>query len=80
MNIRKCCILYLHDNHGSFAIAPYLDAHGETDWGLRRSNQLFLNQRRYDALLRSVWLGHGIPSFIARKLEAEVNNGGWETM
>lgn len=80
INIRKCCVLYLHNGHGSFAAAPYLDKHGETDYGLRRNRQLFLNQRRYDALLRTTWLQHGIPSIISRKLEADINNGGWETM
>lgn len=35
INIKKCCVLYLHNKHGSFATAPYLDKHGETDWGLR---------------------------------------------
>ncbi|KAL7268027.1 E3 ubiquitin-protein ligase ubr1 [Rhizina undulata] len=80
INIRKCCVLFLHHGHGSFAVAPYLDRHGETDWGLRRNRRLFLNQRRYDALLRTVWLQHGIPSVISRKLEADINNGGWETL
>jgi E3 ubiquitin-protein ligase UBR1 len=47
---------------------------------IRRNRQLFLNQRRYDALLRNVWLQHGIPSIISRKLEADINNGGWETI
>lgn len=35
INIRKCFVLYLHNGHGSFTSAPYLDKHGETDWGLR---------------------------------------------
>jgi hypothetical protein len=45
----------------------------------RRSRQLFLNQRRYDMLIRNVWLQHGIPSVISRKLEAELNTGGWDS-
>jgi E3 ubiquitin-protein ligase UBR1 len=31
-------------------------------------------------MLRTMFLSHGIPSYIARKLEAEINNGGWETI
>lgn len=80
LNIRKCCVLYLHNQNGSFNPAPYLDKYGEPDAGLRRGRQLFLNQKRYDALYRNVWLQQGIPTTIARKLEADINNGGWETM
>ncbi|KAI9673882.1 MAG: hypothetical protein M1817_002088 [Caeruleum heppii] len=80
INIRKCTVLYLHDRLGSWHTAPYLDKHGEVDAGLRRNRQLFLNQKRYDALLRNVWLQHGIPTTISRKLEADVNAGGWETI
>ncbi|KAG0643765.1 hypothetical protein HOY80DRAFT_1031954 [Tuber brumale] len=80
INIRKGCVLYLHNGHGSYGPAPYLDKYGETDWGLRRNRQLFLNQRRYDALMRNTWLQHGVPSVISRKLEADINSGGWETL
>lgn len=48
--------------------------------GLRHGRQLFLHQKRYDTMLRNLWLSHGVPSFIARKLEADINNGGWETI
>ncbi|KAE8554921.1 hypothetical protein EYB25_003468 [Talaromyces marneffei] len=80
INIRKCTVLYLHNHNGSWHYAPYLDKHGEVDPGLRRNRQLILNQKRYDKLLRDVWLSHGIPTTISRKLEAEINNGGWETI
>ncbi len=80
INVRKCMILYLHGRNGSWSHAPYLDKHGEVDPGLRRNRQLFLSQKRYDALLRNVWLQHGIPTMISRKLEADMNNGGWETL
>lgn len=80
IHIRKCNVLYLHAGNGSWTNAPYLDKHGEVDPGLRRNRQLFLNQKRYDALLRNVWLQHGIPTTISRKLEADTNNGGWETL
>ncbi|KAI1374121.1 hypothetical protein F4677DRAFT_461677 [Hypoxylon crocopeplum] len=80
INIRKCAIFYLHRTSGSFSNAPYIDKYGEVDFGLRHGRQLFLNQKRYDSMLRSMWLSHGIPSFISRKLEADINNGGWETI
>ncbi|KAF2457444.1 hypothetical protein BDY21DRAFT_343857 [Lineolata rhizophorae] len=80
INIRKCMVLFMNQGNGSWAVAPYLDKHGEVDPTLRRHHQLFLNQRRYDALLRAVWLNHGIPSTIARRLEGDINNGGWESM
>ncbi|KAF1916156.1 hypothetical protein BDU57DRAFT_447866 [Ampelomyces quisqualis] len=80
IHIRKCMVLFLNLDHGTWAVAPYLDKHGEVDPTLRRHHQLFLNQRRYDALLRKVWLEGGIQSLIARRLEGEINNGGWESM
>ncbi|EMR62184.1 putative e3 ubiquitin-protein ligase ubr1 protein [Eutypa lata UCREL1] len=80
INIRKCAIIYLHRTSGSFSNAPYIDKWGETDVGLRHGRQLFLNQKRYDSMIRDMWLRHGIPSFISRKLEADINNGGWETI
>ncbi|KAJ5833061.1 hypothetical protein N7474_001372 [Penicillium riverlandense] len=80
INIRKCTVLYLHNHNGSWHFAPYLDRHGEVDPGLRRNRQLILNQKRYDRLLRDVWLSHGVPATISRKLESEINNGGWESL
>jgi E3 ubiquitin-protein ligase UBR1 len=59
---------------------PYIDRYGEVDMGLRHGRQLHLHQRRYDSTLRALWLGHGVPSFISRKLEADISNGGWETL
>ena len=46
----------------------------------RRNRQLFLNQKRYDAFLRTVWLQHQIPTIIARRLEPDFNTGGWDTL
>ena len=69
-------------SHGSFFPAPYLTKHGETDSGLRSKHQLILNQKRYDKLLRDTWLmtNGSVWSTISRKLESEVNAGGWETL
>ncbi|EFX03776.1 ubiquitin-protein ligase e3 component [Grosmannia clavigera kw1407] len=80
LSIRKCCIFYLHRLSGSYGYAPYIDKYGEVDLGFRHGRPLLLNQRRYDLMLRAVWLSHGIPSFISRKLEMDINNGGWETV
>lgn len=80
LNIRKCMVLFMHGTHGSFTNAPYLDKHGEPDPTMRRHHQLYLNQKRYDKLLRDVWLNHMIPSVISRKLEGDMNPGGWETL
>jgi len=80
INVRKCMVLFLHGNNGSWANAPYLDKHGEADPTLRRHHQLFLEQKRYDRLFRDVWLQHGIQSAVSRRLESDINTGGWETL
>ncbi|KAL9623663.1 MAG: hypothetical protein Q9160_002119 [Pyrenula sp. 1 TL-2023] len=80
LNIRKCTVLFTHHENGSWYHAPYLTRHGEVDPGLRQHHQLILNQKRYDRLIRDVWLNHGVCSVISRKLEGDVNNGGWETI
>lgn len=80
INIRKCCVLYLSRGSGSYSHAPYVDRYGEVDMFLRSGRQLFLHQKRYDSMLRGLWLSHGVPSFISRKLEADINNGGWDTL
>lgn len=33
--VRRCAILYLAAGNGSFGQAPYLDVHGEVDYGMR---------------------------------------------
>ncbi|KAJ6445707.1 ubiquitin-protein ligase E3 component [Purpureocillium lavendulum] len=80
LNVRKCSTVYLFRQSGSFAAAPYIDKYGETDPQLRHGRQLFLNQKRYDSMIRNTVLNHGVPSLISRKLEAEINNGGWDTL
>ncbi|KAL1310949.1 hypothetical protein AAFC00_001172 [Neodothiora populina] len=80
ISIRKCMVLFLHNSHGSWFHAPYLDRHGEVDPTLRRHHQLFLNQKRYDRLIREAWLSGGVQSVISRRLEGDMNTGGWETL
>ncbi|GIZ49057.1 hypothetical protein CKM354_001209700 [Cercospora kikuchii] len=65
---------------GCYLQAPYLDRWGETDPTLRRHQQLFLNARRYEKLVREVWLGGMTQTVVSRKLEGDVNPGGWETL
>ena len=80
VSIRRCYVFYAHRMSGSFGAAPYVDRYGESDLGFRHFRQLFLHPRRYDAALRNVWLSHGVPNYISRRLEADINNGGWETL
>lgn len=80
LNVRRCSIVYLFRLSGSFTAAPYIDKYGETDQQLRHGRQLFLSQKRYDSMIRNTVLHHGVPSLISRKLEAEINNGGWDTL
>ncbi|KAF9914580.1 hypothetical protein BX616_007995 [Lobosporangium transversale] len=77
--IKKCVILLLHVRNGCFHPAPFLDEHGEADLGLRRGRPQFLNQMRYDDL-RRLWLTHGIPIHVARKIEQSYDIGGWLTL
>lgn len=36
--VKRCVVLYLWADSGSFISPPYLDAHGELDIGLRHVN------------------------------------------
>ncbi|TPX55891.1 hypothetical protein PhCBS80983_g04953 [Powellomyces hirtus] len=77
--IKKCVIYLMHNDNGCFIHPPYLDSHGEVDVGLRRGRPQYLNQKRYDELSK-LWLTHGIPSFVARKIESTFDVGGWITL
>ncbi|KAL1921436.1 uncharacterized protein VTP21DRAFT_11152 [Calcarisporiella thermophila] len=77
--VKKCALLLLHHRNGSFMNPPYLDLHGEVDLGLRRGRPQFLNRRRYDEV-RKLWLQHGIPVHVARKIEQSYDLGGWTTL
>ncbi|KAE8262492.1 hypothetical protein A4X03_0g2408 [Tilletia caries] len=70
------CLLLLYHRNGSFLASPYLDTHGEMDVGLRRGRPQKLHQQRYDEVRRH-WLGHTVATVVARKLEADVDEGGW---
>ncbi|GAA5876736.1 hypothetical protein JCM16303_006269 [Sporobolomyces ruberrimus] len=80
--VKRNVILYLHTDKGAFTHPPYLDSHGEVDNGRTRSRSVFpqyLHQGRYDEV-RKVWLNQGVPTLVARKLEASTDHGGWTTM
>ncbi|KAI9471425.1 hypothetical protein BDB00DRAFT_239489 [Zychaea mexicana] len=77
--IKRCSLLVLHNENGWFMQAPYLDAHGEVDEGLRRGRPQFLAAKRY-ADTRKLWLQHGIPAYVARQIEASYDVGGWTTL
>ncbi|KAL9932831.1 hypothetical protein V8E36_008086 [Tilletia maclaganii] len=70
------CLLLLYHRNGSFLASPYLDTHGQMDIGLKRGRPQKLHMQRYDEV-RKHWLGHTVATIIARKLEADVDEGGW---
>ncbi|GAA5894021.1 hypothetical protein JCM6882_007961 [Rhodosporidiobolus microsporus] len=79
--IKRNAILYLHTDKGAFSTPPYLDSHGEVDIAGRRARSQFpqyLHRGRYDEL-RKLWLSGTVPTFVARKLEAVTDHGGWTT-
>ncbi|OCH94170.1 hypothetical protein OBBRIDRAFT_884943 [Obba rivulosa] len=77
--VKRCALLYLYANNGTFGQSPYLDVHGEVDNSMRRGRRQYLHHARWEEV-RRIWLNHGIPTLIARKLESTVDNGGWETL
>ncbi|GAA5959792.1 hypothetical protein JCM3765_000105 [Sporobolomyces pararoseus] len=80
--VKRNVILYLHTDKGTFTHPPYLDSHGEVDNGRTRSRSVFpqyLHQGRYDEI-RKIWLNQGVPTLVARKLDATTDHGGWTTM
>ncbi|KAF7331631.1 E3 ubiquitin-protein ligase [Mycena kentingensis (nom. inval.)] len=77
--VKRCMLLYIYANNGTFSTPPYLDAHGEVDVSMRRGRRQFLHYARWEDV-RKTWLSHGIPTVIARRLEAVLDSGGWETL
>lgn len=77
---KRSSILLLNGDQGSFAEGPYLDSHGEPDETMRSGRPQFLQEVRYDHFTRTKWLQHEAVSFIARRLDSFIDNGGWETL
>lgn len=69
LRIRNCQILLLSGkSKGCYMPAPYIDDHGEFDFGMLRGNPMFLNRRHYEKF-QQMWLTHAIPRQISRMLE-----------
>ncbi|KAJ7461265.1 hypothetical protein B0H11DRAFT_2285848 [Mycena galericulata] len=77
--VKRCMLLYLYSNNGTFSPPPYLDAHGEVDISMRRGRRQYLHFARWEEV-RKTWLSHGIATVVARRLEASLDSGGWETL
>ncbi|CAN6628113.1 hypothetical protein TRVA0_011S02454 [Trichomonascus vanleenenianus] len=77
---KRSSLLLLREKQGSFIEGPYLDLHGEADEAMRRGRPQFLHENRYENFTRTFWLQHGIPTYIARKLDSVIDVGGWETL
>ncbi|KAI0367458.1 hypothetical protein BV20DRAFT_970410 [Pilatotrama ljubarskyi] len=77
--VKRCSLLYLYANNGAFGQSPYLDVHGEVDVSMRRGRRQYLHRARWEEV-HKIWLNHGIPTLIARRLEGTVDSGGWETL
>lgn len=45
----------------------------------RRGRRQYLHHARWEEV-RRIWLNHGLPTLIARKLEGTVDSGGWESL
>ncbi|KAJ3717872.1 hypothetical protein C8R42DRAFT_724075 [Lentinula raphanica] len=76
--VKRCIVIYLYGNNGTFAPSPYLDVHGEADVSMRRGRRQYLHHTRWEDI-RKTWMNHGIATLIARKLEGSLDSGGWET-
>ena len=77
--VKRAALLIMKGDSGSFAPAPYLDIHGETDPDLRRGKPQFLNEKRYELGVRQLFLQHQIPTWLSAKMEA-YDVGGWQTI
>ncbi|KAJ7725312.1 hypothetical protein B0H16DRAFT_1384303 [Mycena metata] len=77
--VKRCMLLYIYGNNGTFSPPPYLDAHGEVDISMRRGRRQYLHYARWEEV-RKTWLAHGIPTVIARRLDSALDSGGWETL
>ena len=49
------------------------------DIQVRRGRRQYLHHARWEEV-HKIWLNHGIPTLISRRLEGTVDNGGWETL
>jgi len=76
-SVNKQLVLYLCANNGTFAASPYLDVHGEVH--SKRNGLRYLHPPRYDHVRRQ-WLTQAIPTLVARRVEASVEPGAWQSL
>ncbi|KAI9317943.1 hypothetical protein BX666DRAFT_1565983 [Dichotomocladium elegans] len=76
--VKESFVLLLHADGGSIMSAPYLDSHGEVDIFLKRGTPQFLNPQRYEQI-RQMWLSHGVPAYVRRKMESSYSYTRWES-
>lgn len=60
-------IALFHNENMCLVDAPYLDSYGQTDPGFMFNRRMFLNEFRHNDI-KSLVIGHGIPSLIAKKM------------
>ncbi|ORY87108.1 hypothetical protein BCR37DRAFT_376500 [Protomyces lactucae-debilis] len=80
---KRCVMVFMRHELGSFGSAPYLDIHGETDPDMKRGKPQFLNERRYDMGIAQLYTQHQIPTWLAKKLDMSSTDfgiGGWNTL
>ncbi|KAJ7808109.1 hypothetical protein B0H14DRAFT_3762717 [Mycena olivaceomarginata] len=88
--VKRCMLLYVYSNNGTFSPPPYLNAHGEVDISMRfpqarlpAASALCMGEGAQDVAVpwvkvRKMWLSHGIPTVIVRRLEVSLDSGGWD--
>ena len=54
-------VLLIREGIKTLYPSPYLDEHGEEDWGLERCRLMFLSEDRYNAL-QLIWQRHDMPN------------------
>lgn len=71
LRIRDCRVLLLAElKRGTFLSAPYVDAYGETDDGLKRGNPLKLDRAMYETL-KQTWSNNDISARITTSFDQE---------
>lgn len=77
---RNNCCLLLDNGKGSFIDSPYRDEFGEIDKEYKKGHCVKLSKKKYQEIIKKVWLTHNIPNTIAQKLESLTDTGGWSTL
>lgn len=75
----KNVFLLFSKEAGAFIMSPYLDSHGETDYGLKKGNEQYLHLDRI-AEMRRMWIEHEISSVVAKKFDTLMDFQGWMSL